>query len=163
MKNHLALLTLSAVAAFSGPLKAQTGDATIQALLSEVRQLRLALERSATATPRLQSLLQRMQWQQDTVSRLSGQLEGLREQLAQPLPEFDLSLRMTEHTMPPEQRKMVEEELKKNKARFEQERTQQRARESELASRLQAEQAKLNELSDRLDNLEKSLEAPPAK
>jgi hypothetical protein len=163
MKQSIALLTLTMLAALPGRIEAQTNDATIQALLAEVRLLRIALERSAITAPKIQSILWRMQWQQEVVSRLSGQLEGLRQQMDQPLPDFDLSLKMAEQAIPPEQRKMMEEEFKKNKARFEQERAQQRVREVELSSRLQTEQAKLSELNDRLDSLEKTLEGPPAK
>ena len=55
-----------------------SSDATIQALLAEVRQLRLALERSALVTPKIQVALQRIQIQNDTVARLSREAEESR-------------------------------------------------------------------------------------
>ena len=64
----------------------------------------------------------------------------------------------------------MEDEVKSTKSRLEEKTdqqkmndAQQRARESELAGRLQTEQAKLNELNDRLDTLERMLEPPQPK
>ena len=64
----------------------------------------------------------------------------------------------------------MEDEVKLTKSRLEEKTdqqkmndAQQRARESELAGRLQTEQAKLNELNDRLDTLERMLEPPQPK
>src|SRR5207245_10870136 len=75
-------ILIAAVLTAAGTTHAQTSDSAIQALLDEVRQLRLAVERSAVMAPKIQMTLQRMQLQQDSVSRASRQLEDLREQLA---------------------------------------------------------------------------------
>src|SRR5258708_37070470 len=55
---------------------------TLQALLTEVRQLRLALERSTSVVPRIQLAFQRLQLQQDRVDRLSKQLQESHVQTA---------------------------------------------------------------------------------
>src|SRR5260370_30480501 len=56
--------------------------ATLQALLTEVRQLRLALERSTSVVPRIQLAFQRVQLQQDRVDRLSKQLQDFHTEAA---------------------------------------------------------------------------------
>jgi hypothetical protein len=164
MKLPVTLFTLASLALSC--LQAQTpaaSDGTLQALLGEVRQLRLALERSAVVSPRIQTVLWRMQWQQDVVSRVSQELEAVKNIMEQPLPDMEANLRMAEQGMPPEQRKFFEEEAKRNKARMEDEKARQRARESELTTRLRLEQAKFDELSTRLEALERALEAPQPK
>jgi hypothetical protein len=164
MKLPVTLFHLAALAVFSCQAQSPAAtDATIQALLGEVRQLRLALERSAVVSPKIQTVLWRMQWQQDVVTRVSQELEGVKNMMEQPQPDMEANLRMAEQGMPPEQRKFIEEEIKRNKARVEEEKTRQRVRESELTTRLRAEQAKLDELGTRLDALERALEAPQPK
>ena len=167
---------LSACALFASLAVAQTNstnsDPTIQALLAEVRQLRLALERSAVVAPKIQVTLQRIQLQQDQVSRLSRQLEDVRDRMAQAA--FDNTRTAAEikqvearlaQELDPLHRKALEDEIRVVKARVELEREQQsaqeasqRARESELAGRLRTEQGKLDELNDRLTALEQVLE-----
>ena len=74
----------------------------IQALLSEVHQLRLAIERSNTLSLRIQLAVERMRLQQQVVSRLSDQLEGARQ---------DLDRMQAEATRAAEHVKGVESEL----------------------------------------------------
>jgi len=170
-------ILIAAVLTAAGTTRAQTSDSAIQALLDEVRQLRLAVERSAVLAPKIQMTLQRMQLQQDSVSRASRQLEDLREQLAKSAAEeadVAFHIKDVEARAAQEQdsarRKAMEDEVKLTKSRLEEKTdqqkmndAQQRARESELAGRLQTEQAKLNELNDRLDTLERMLEPPQPK
>jgi len=145
-----------------------TDKATIQALLVEVRQLRLALERSTTVVPRFQLAAQRLQAQQDRVDRLSKEVRDLRSQIAQHGAEKDqtaATVRQLEselgQTQDPARRtdlqratKQIPLELERLSARESQERTQ----EGELMSQLQSEQAKLNALNDQLDTLDKKLQ-----
>jgi hypothetical protein len=173
MKTFAAIIVVTASLTY-----AQTpSDATTQALLAEVRQLRLAMERIASVTPKAQLTLQRLQLQQDHVSRVSRQLEELRDQIAKAAAEDGHmvgQLKAMEGHLAEEQdatkRKSMEDELKMMKTRFEQhseqrrsQDAQQRAREGELASRLYTEQGKMNELNDRLNALERQLELPPSK
>ena len=102
---------------------AQTStDGTLQALLAEVRQLRLALERSAVVAPKIQMTLQRLQLQQEAVTRASRDLEVVRNQLSGATrEERDLTshLKILEASLVSEQdaskRKALEEETKRVK------------------------------------------------
>jgi chromosome segregation ATPase len=176
MKRRLAVLLFAAFGLTTRALAQSSSDsATIQALLAEVRQLRLALERSAALAPRIQLTLQRAQLQQDQVARLSRQLEDLRDRMAQAASEETQTLaqiKAAEAHVVQEQdaarRKTIEEEIKAVKARLEQQSEQQRiqqaqqqARESELAGRLETERSKLNELNEKLNALERMLDGPP--
>ena len=137
--------------------------------------MRLALERSAVVAPKIQVTLQRMQLQHDSVSRASRELEDVRNRLAKSVAEeaeVSVQIRGVEARAAREQdagrRKGLEDEVKVIKSLMEQNLDQQRnsqlrARESEMAGRLQTEEAKLNELNDRLNSLERMLEAPQPK
>ena len=148
-------------------------NATLQSLLAEVRQLRMAVERAASVLPQTQVLLQRTQLQQQHVETLSRQLEQLRDQITKSSAEdahFAAEVRDAETRASQEQdatrRRYEEERLKSAKAQMEQEAIRdqrQRARESQLAGQLQNEQIKLSELQERLDALERVLQAPPSK
>jgi len=141
--------------------------ATIQALLVEVRQLRLALERSTSILPRVQLAAQRLQAQQDRVDRLSRELRNYRadsdskpgkEKLALALKQIESEMGQTQDAA---RRKEMENVSKSLAAEIEQvtfREQQDRAQEIELMSQLQSEQAKLRTLSDQLDALEKKLE-----
>lgn len=146
---------------------------TIQALLAEVQQLRLALERFTLIGPRMQLTLQRAQWQEDRHSRLSRQLEDVRKQLGESSAQEAMGttgLKELEGRIGQEQnpllRKQMEEEYKAIKIRLEQNNVlvqQYRGREIELANALQKEQDKLNDFNEQLNSLERILETlPPA-
>ena len=155
---------------------AQTGSApdsaTLQSLLTEVRQLRVTLERTMMVWPQMQLLLQRAQLQQQRVESVSRQLEQLRDQLARSAADsgrLAAEVKRTEEILTEEQdarrRRDIEINLKRIKAVSEEQATrdqQQQARESQLDGQLQGERAKLNELNDRLDALERVLQAPPS-
>jgi len=171
MKHFLAVCAVVTLGLSS--VEAQTSsDAALQALLTEVRQLRLALERSAVVSPKIQMTLQRMQLQQDAVARASRELEDVRNQLSRFAAErehMSAELAGTEARIAREQdvvqRKGLEENAKRLKGMLEERASQTgesqwRARESEMAGRLATEQGKLSELNERLNVLERSLEAP---
>jgi predicted nucleic acid-binding Zn-ribbon protein len=149
-------------------------DPTLQALLTEVRQLRQALERSAVVAPKIQVTLQRVQLQQDQVARVSRQLEDLRNQTARSTAEetaLSTELKATETRLAAEsdapRRQQLEDEMRRLKSVLEQvgerrkmQEAGQTARESELEGRLRSEQSKLDELNDRLNALERALDGP---
>ena len=154
-----------------GRVDAAGDQATIQALLVEVRQLRIALERSASLLPRLQLATQRIQAQQDRVDRLSRELRDFRNQMAQHTSERDRvadRLKQIESEAGQTQdlnrqkemetaKKVLSPELVRHTAREQQD----RAQEVELSSQLQVEQFKLNDLSDQLNALDKQLQPEP--
>lgn len=167
------LLFLCAV--FGGPsvLAQSSPDATMQALLAEVRQLRLALERSAVVAPKIQMTLQRLQIQQDSVSRASRELDATRSQIAKFAEEqsgIAGEIKQGEQIIAQEQdpirRKDIEGRVMAMKSVLDQQTmktSELRGREVELSGRLRAEQAKLDELNDRLNVLERQLESPQPK
>src|SRR5260370_27979469 len=177
MKLYSVSCLMLALSLYPMAAVAQNGNApdnaTLQSLLAEVRQLRMAIERAASVLPQTQVLLQRTQLQQQHVETLSRQLEQLRDQITKSSVEdahFAAEVRDAETRASQEQdanrRREVEERLKSAKAQMEQEAIhdqRQRARESQLAGQLQNEQSKLNELQERLDALERVLQAPPSK
>jgi hypothetical protein len=172
---------LAASVAFAGVAVAQTNcpgsDSAVQLLLAEVRQLRLTLERSAVAAPKIQVALQRIQLQQEQVSRLSRELETVRERIAQSASDTARAaaeMKQAEARLDKEQdpirHKALEDELRARTANLDVIREQQtvdesnqRARESDLSGRLRTEQAKLDELNERLTTLEQQLETPQSK
>lgn len=155
------------------PLAAQqpsTEAATIQALLQEVRALRLTLERTSTLVPRLQLTIARFQMQQDRVERLDRELRTLRTQLSTDasgrehmvaaLRQFEEQSRQSQD---PGLRKQSEEAANGMRAELEQQtlREQQgRGQEADMALQLKVDQAKLNELSAQLDQLDKQMQRP---
>ena len=124
-----ALLTaiLVSAAALGGPRNSEAQVASsspdvLSALLVEVRGLRSAMEQMASAGPRVQLALGRLQLQEQRVNTLVRRLEDARTSLAQARTGLEeLTGRMTEHerlsreSSDPEIRQAVEAELKQLK------------------------------------------------
>jgi|SRR5579884_1498543 len=145
----------------------------LEQLVNEVRQLRLAIERTNSISSRLQITLELIQLQQNQVNRISSQLESLRNQIVKSETDqsqassnlTNLESRM-EQEQNPNTQKMLQSEQKYLKSVLEQKSQivqDERTREGELASSLKIEQAKLGELQGRLDSLQKLIEPPQAK
>jgi hypothetical protein len=165
----IVLLGALAAALTPVPAHAQSPDsATMQALLSEVRQLRRTVETKITLGPRMQILLQRAQFQEQKVLRIQQQLDDVRKQIS------DQTARQTAAN---ERLAKVELDISAEsdgarRAQLEGMRTglkmvvgngpdqQVRGRESELSNSLETEQTALNEINEKLDALERQLEAP---
>jgi DNA repair exonuclease SbcCD ATPase subunit len=157
---------------FSTACFAQTtpGDSqTLQALLSEVRQLRQDLQTTTIAAQRAQILLYRLQGQEAAVARASQRLDEAREKLAgiqaqrnylaTDIKRHEEFISNTEN--PATQRKEFEERLPKLKAELESTENleqQQQTRETDAEQFLRAEEVKLSDLQDQLDRLDKALE-----
>jgi DNA repair exonuclease SbcCD ATPase subunit len=161
----LALILCSCLPAW--PQAASADPQTLQNLLSEVRQLRIVLERSAAIAPRIQIAVERLKLQQEQVARTSRELSDLRDRLDHSRSEFSriqqraqsLEASETQET-DASKRHDLDEALKMTKLDGEQteKSTQQmQAHESELAGQLQSEQSRLTELNDRLDQIERAL------
>ncbi len=145
-------------------------NATIQALLQEVHELRLALERSTMIGPRVEIAVQRMRLQQEQVARTTAQLYDIRREIDQVQGEVNKSAaqvdglnKEAQETTDQPRRQSIENILKEIKMDSDQKQRSLeslRTRESELSGRLQTEQASLDELRTRLDRLEQSLEPP---
>ncbi|MBZ5537830.1 MAG: hypothetical protein LAO31_17885 [Acidobacteriia bacterium] len=145
-----------------------TDSQTLQALLVEVRQLRQDLQTSFVAAQRAQILIYRAQAQETVVTRRVRQLDDTRaklaatqsdrKRLADQIKRMEETVSSTENTV---ERKEVEAALPLFKAKLEMlgnEEQQSQAREIESEEQLRMEQAKLAELHDQLDRLQKTLE-----
>ena len=137
----------------------------IEVLIDEVRQLRQAMERNGTAAFRAQIIVERLRSQQDLVSRINRDLDGVRNQLGDMKAEAPRLSEMIEET-----EKKVEngfanpDELKRVKdqaERFKQHEQRMREREIALTAQLNLENARLDDLNRRIDLLEQNLESIP--
>lgn len=142
-----------------------TDKTTIEALLTEVRQLRLALERSTSLVPRIQLAAQRFQLQQTRVDRLTTELRDFRTKMGEESAHKKEALQqlqdMANATQDASERARLESAIKAQTAMLQQEspiEQQRMAQEAELAGQLQREQGTLRELSDQLDGLDKKLQ-----
>jgi chromosome segregation ATPase len=143
---------------------------TLQTLLSEVHQLRLALERSTQMAPRIQIAVERLKLQQEQVARTTRLLEDLRHNMDKSRSDLSKNQQRLEamtaefdQSTDPNRKRELDEVTKMLK--FENEQTekalqQMQAREGELAGQLQSEQPRLTELNDRLDQIERALNLP---
>lgn len=167
MKRIFVLLCLS----FTATAQNSSSDPqTLQMLMAEVHQLRLALERSSQIAPRIQIAVERLKLQQEQVGRTTRQLEDLRRDLDRSrsdLPRLQQRLEATaaetDQATDLSRRRQLEEESKMLKFETEQAEKsmqQMQSREGELAGQLQSEQSRLTELNDRLDQIERALNQP---
>ena len=167
MKVAVLFVSLCLAARAQTPPPPTPDSSVIQALLSEVHQLRLAIERSNTLSPRIQLVVERVKMQQSVVTRLSDQFESARREFenaqagqsrtAERMKTWETEL---SQVTDPVKRQQMDLELKASKPEFE--RYQQliealRAREADLSSRLRSEQAVLDGLNDRLNQIERTL------
>ncbi|MBZ5551853.1 MAG: hypothetical protein LAO21_03965 [Acidobacteriia bacterium] len=159
------------LALFSLPAFSQTpttDSQTLQALLAEVHQLRQDLQALTAATQRGQILLYRLQVQQAAVARASQRLEDARSRLAdtqssrkRQAAQVKKYEEMSGHTGNPAEQKQIEEWLPRAKVELEQATNEEQDRQSramEAEELLRTEQARLGELQEQLDRLDKALE-----
>jgi len=177
----LLFLTVAVFASFgrsqtetNNKAKVPQGDSeqTMQALLNEVRQLRLAIQRSNLSAYHAQLIIERMRSQRQLVDRLTERLRETRDRIANgriPQAEFQHELKRIERLLsqewPAERRQDLEEQqdiFKTRLAALAKEETRLQEVESQLNAQLQIEQARLAELDDQLDALRRELEMPPA-
>ena len=145
-------------------------EQTLKQLLTEVRELRLAVQRATVSNTRFQMLIERVRIQQAHVDALSRQLESLHSQVAEfkaTKPQIEQQIKdaedLLDRTPDPNAHADVESRIKGGKAnlaRLTQEDERMRNRETALDTELQAAQAKLNELNGQLDSLMSELKGP---
>jgi chromosome segregation ATPase len=167
MKLASFLLCFCFAARAQGP--ASDGQ-TLQTLLAEVHQLRMALGRSTQIAPRIQIAVERLKLQQEHVARVSRQLEDLRRELDHSRSEHPKMVQRLQamenevgQTTDPQKQKDMNfrvSEFKLETELAEKSLQQTQTREGELMSQLQSEQSKLTELNDRLDQMERALNVP---
>ncbi len=162
------LLLLGAVLAqgSSGQESSLTGNTQLlRDLLSEVRLLRKSVQEAQLNTYRGLLMVERIRLQREQVDRLTRQLNELkREQLnfSANLPPMQERIKVfesqIENERDPARRSQLELELTAFKNLVEQEASRQRQQqelEPQLTGQLQSEQAKLDELNERLLAVEK--------
>jgi chromosome segregation ATPase len=145
-------------------------DQTLKQLLTEVRELRLAVQRATVNNTRFQMLIERVRVQQAHVDALSRQLENIHSQVAEmkaAKPQMEQQIKdaedLLDRTADPNAHADLESRIKGGKAnlvRLAQEDERLRNRETSLDTELQAAQAKLNELNGQLDSLMSELKVP---
>src|SRR5580704_3769561 len=140
--NRSSLLTVSLLlfsAACFGQTS-QTDSQTLQALLSEVRQLRQDMRVTIIAAQRTQVLIYRLQAQEAAVARESQRLD---ENSAIQRKQWE------DNRLP---------QLKAELESLASDEQQNRSREIEAEQQLRAEEVRLNDLREQLDRLDKTLE-----
>lgn len=154
------------------PLFPQTNDAkTLDALLSEVRELRLAIERSTLLGTRTQLAVSHLQLDEAAAARVAQQLADLRSegpastghvaQLTERVKHLEDS-RTSAEWAAPQKHDELEALIKQTKlecdqaAAYEQQRA---ARESELANQLQAAQNAVADTRSRIAQMEQAVDA----
>ena len=137
--------------------------------MSEIRQLRLDLQTTTITTQRVQIVLYRLQSQTALVTRAASHLEDVRSSLANVQSEKKTtsarqqqleaaSQRVGDNT----ERKQIEEVLGQAKAGFERltaDEQRLQASQADAETQFRTEQAKLAELQDQLDRLDKVLDS----
>jgi len=163
------LLCLALLSAVSLPAQTPESDrSTLQTLLSEVQQLRVAIERSTLLGARTQIAINLMQAQQSRVERLAQELDKTRKDLVDmqaEKPKTAARAKMFEEsistTTDPQARKDMEQALSLYKIDIEQfaaREQDRRAREAELNTQLLAEQGRLADLQGRIADMERLLD-----
>jgi chromosome segregation ATPase len=164
MHRVICLLLLAA------PAFAQSGSTDsqlTQALLTEIRLLRQDLQTTAITIQRVQIVMYRLQAETTLMSRATLRLDDARSKCSQAqvqrknmATEIERTEERQRSTQDPAERKQAEQTLPRLKGGLEMwtnEEQQCQAREAEAETQFRAEQAKLNELQDQLDKLDKVL------
>jgi hypothetical protein len=161
--RFLSILALSTVPVFAQ----STGNdpAVLQSLLTEVQQLRLAIERSTLLGTRTQLALSRLQIQEQTATRLGSQLNDARHQannasaersrMADRLRELETRAGVDANREAMDMMKAIKNEME----RLATQEQEYRTRESELAGQTQAAQNQLAETRASISEMERSLDA----
>ena len=142
-----------------------TSEQSLEELVREVRQLRATLQRMNSAMYKGQVMLERLKLQQDQVARITRELSEARENLSEIRAHqtrlTDL-INRTEASVEKGEKDPSELAQIKDELNIHKEREQRLAtREVRLATDVEMERARLNELNDRLNAFE--LELAPNK
>jgi hypothetical protein len=166
VRSSIAVLLTASFAIAQQPASVSQ-DAPIQALLKEVRALRIAMEQSNQIGPRIQIVLARIQIQEERVRNATRQLQDARDKVADVQTRkaalADRVRQFETQIIDPNKsawRKQMEFELNETKAEIERANAleqQYRAREAEANSLLLTEQGRWNEANDQLTSIERAL------
>lgn len=166
-----ALVALAGACGFGGSLAAQTPAASadvLGALLVEVRGLRAAMEQMASAGPRIELALGRLQLQEQRVNNLLRRQTEVRERLATAEREADavagqmegMQQVLQQGALDENERRGLQQELAADKRRYTQMQTdvqRLRAEEADVAQLVATEQGRWTEINQQLEALERAL------
>jgi chromosome segregation ATPase len=154
----------------AGPAFAQsasTDSQLTQALLTEIRLLRQDLQTTAITIQRVQIVMYRLQAETTLMSRATHRLDEARTKCSQAqvqrkdiANQIELAEERQRNAQNPAERKDAEQMIPRFKSAVEMltnEEQQCQAREAEAETQTRAQQAKLNDLQDQLDKLDKVL------
>ena len=149
---------------------APAGDPGIQALVAEVRALRVSMEQLMSAGPRIQLFTARLQLQETRVNNMIRRLDGVRDELSNTREELAtaeqsqkaIEERLASTTLAENsgERLALAEQLPAQRRRAATLRTRVTAltgEEAQLMADIGAEQARWNDINARLDDLERLL------
>jgi chromosome segregation ATPase len=146
---------------------ARNREDVLQALLTEVRGLRLAIEQMTTAAPRVQLVMGRLQIQEQRLNASRRRLDDVRDGIAAAERESADArdrMAMMEETLPrvadPAERDSISVQMKMTKAGMAQKAAdiqRLREQEAELTGVVASEESRWTDISQRLDELERSL------
>ncbi len=168
------LFTAAVIVACAGALGRVSGaaqtpsrsDDLLPALLTEVKGLRAAMEQMASAGPRVQLFVSRLQLQEGRIAGMVRRLDTVRDNLAgarQHLDRLKGELKMFESERQPLGQHEAEEiatmvpRMKKEVAAAQANVDRLVAEEAQLTQEVAAEQARWVEINQRLDELERAL------
>jgi chromosome segregation ATPase len=137
------------------------------ALLTEIRQLRQDLQATAATIQRVQIVMFRLQTQSAALNRATSRLDDARNRCTQAQNQHKMTVMEVErneeklrNSQNPAERKQLEDMMTRVKSQLElwtSEEQQCRMRESDADTQFRAERAKMSELEDQLDKLDKLL------
>ena len=143
-------------------------EPAIRQLLEEVRELRVFLQKTGAINQRAQVLLERIRMQQQRVDSLSREQEEVRvqvKQLERRIPQSQENIALWEKKVElaetPNQRVDWEQavrDLRRQSEAIKKDLQEYKDREVQLAGRISAETAKLEELNSRLDVIEREMD-----
>jgi chromosome segregation ATPase len=167
----MVLSVLFSSPAVSGQAQAQTpaGDSrTLQAILEEVRKLRQDLQTTSVTLERMQILLYRVRNQMDVVMRVTQRLEEAhtqatqakfqRSQIASQVKQQEEALGSAQDSANRKEMENAVARLKEWMEKMADTENEATIKEAESTNELRLEQAKLAELQDQLDRLDKKLD-----
>lgn len=148
---------------------AESDQRVTQALITEIQQLRMAIERSTLLNARTQLAISQLQMQETAVARLSTQLNDTRMQsqvrrmapLVERITEREAKRTAPEFAAPPK-REQLEAEIRNMKEELQMVQgmeTTRSAREGELAVQLQQAQSQIAASRSRIEEMERALDA----
>lgn len=145
-----------------------TEQQLLREILTEVRQLRVSVQRANLTSYRSQMMIERVRSQQQNITQLTRQLDDLRTEITNlkiNLPQMQERVKgfeaELENEREPARRNQLDVELKAFKQMVEVQASRQQQlqdREAQLIGQLQTEQGTLNGLMDRLQEIERDME-----